>query len=190
MTIDAARAGLDVEEVELDLSHRAPAAICSASPTAAGSSPTSCSPSGRRASNFRGLRLPLVGWVVGVAEPAVAPSPQSVSPTTSGAGRSGVPARTCARVRRPGSLKLVGDPALGRFSAPARSPARSSSGSPRTRSTSSTRGPAGRSRRSCRLARCWRAHRAGWPRPSSSLPTICARWRCSETRVRMRSGPC
>jgi hypothetical protein len=74
MTIDAARAGLTFEEVELDLTHRATVrdlsgfvhrgrqlrdlALATLAP---------------QATNFRGLRLPLVGAVVGLAVPAVAP---------------------------------------------------------------------------------------------------------------------
>jgi hypothetical protein len=73
MTIDAARAGLRIVEIELPLSHRA-----------TGRDPRgfahrawqlldallACSPLGV---NHRGLRLPLVGWVLGVrCNPAVA----------------------------------------------------------------------------------------------------------------------
>ena len=49
------------------------AATSAASSTAAGSSATSCSAAGPLAVNYRGLRLPLVGWTVAVAEPTVAP---------------------------------------------------------------------------------------------------------------------
>jgi hypothetical protein len=71
MTIDASRADLDIQEVELDLSHR---------PTGRdllgfvhrgrqlADLLLACGPLGV---NFRGLRLPLVGWVVGLAEPSV-----------------------------------------------------------------------------------------------------------------------
>jgi hypothetical protein len=71
MTIDASRAGLDIREVELDLRHR---------PTGhdlqgfvhrgrqLADLLLACGPLGV---NFRGLRLPLVGWVVGLAEPSV-----------------------------------------------------------------------------------------------------------------------
>jgi len=74
MTIDALRAGLDVREVELDLAHR---------PT--GRDPAGFAHRGRQlrdlllatlapqARSFRGLRLPLVGCVVGLAVPSVAP---------------------------------------------------------------------------------------------------------------------
>lgn len=73
MTIDAVRAGLQVTEIELDLAHRATgrdlrgflhrgrqlAEIVLA-----------CGPQGV---NFRGLRLPLVGVLVGLAQPSSAP---------------------------------------------------------------------------------------------------------------------
>ena len=71
MTIDAVRAGLRVEELELPLRHRATGrdlggflhrgrqlldAVLACGPTA---------------TNHRGLRLPLVGWVFGAREPVV-----------------------------------------------------------------------------------------------------------------------
>ena len=73
MTIDAVRAGLTVEEVELPLSHR---------PTGRDArgflhrgrqllhAALACGPQAR---NHRGLRLPLVGAAVGIAVPEVAP---------------------------------------------------------------------------------------------------------------------
>jgi hypothetical protein len=74
MTIDALRAGLDVREMELDLEHHA-----------TGSDVAGFVHRGRQlcdlalatlapqAVNFRGLRLPLVGAVVGLVVPSVAP---------------------------------------------------------------------------------------------------------------------
>lgn len=74
MTIDALRAGLDVREVGIDLAHRE-----------TGRDLAGFGHRGRQlrdlllatvapqAVNFRGLRLPLVGAVVGVALPSVAP---------------------------------------------------------------------------------------------------------------------
>ena len=73
MTIDAIRAGLDVRELELDLAHR---------PTGRDvrgfvhrgrqllELALACGPLGR---SFRGLRLPLVGSVVALGAPSVAP---------------------------------------------------------------------------------------------------------------------
>jgi hypothetical protein len=73
MTADAVRAGLAVEERELDLEHRA-----------TGRDPRGFLHRGRQlrdillafgpqARNHRGLRLPLVGWLAGIAHPSVAP---------------------------------------------------------------------------------------------------------------------
>lgn len=73
MTIDALRNGLDVRELELPLGHRATGRDL------AGflhrgrqlvELVLSCGPLAR---SFRGLRLPLVGWVVALGAPAVAP---------------------------------------------------------------------------------------------------------------------
>ena len=74
MTIDAARAGLDVEEVELDLEHRATGRdLRGFVHRGRQLADLAARRAARRASNFRGLRLPLVGWVVGLAVPEVAP---------------------------------------------------------------------------------------------------------------------
>lgn len=74
MTIDAVRAGLDVEEVELDLGHRATgrdlAGFAHRGRQLRDLLLATLAPQGR---NFRGLRLPLVGSVVGLAVPSVAP---------------------------------------------------------------------------------------------------------------------
>ena len=73
MTIDALRAGLDVREVELDLAHR-PTGRDVAGFVHRGRQLVdlllACGPT---AVNFRGLRLPLVGAVVAVGTPSVAP---------------------------------------------------------------------------------------------------------------------
>ncbi len=74
MTIDALRAGLDVVEVELDLSHRATsrdvAGFAHRGLQLRDLGLATLLPQGR---SFRGLRLPLVGSVVGLAAPSVAP---------------------------------------------------------------------------------------------------------------------
>jgi hypothetical protein len=74
MTIDALRAGLDVAEIELDLSHRATTTdvpgFLHRGLQLRDLVLATLAPQGR---NFRGLRLPLVGSVVGLAAPAVAP---------------------------------------------------------------------------------------------------------------------
>jgi hypothetical protein len=74
MTIDALRAGLHVREVELDLEHRAtgrdPAGFAHRGRQLRDLLLATLAPQG---ANFRGLRLPLVGAVVGLAVPSVAP---------------------------------------------------------------------------------------------------------------------
>ena len=73
MTIDAAQAGLHVEEVEIDLEHRATgrdlAGFVHRGRQLRDLLLGTLAPQGR---SFRGLRLPLVGVVFAVAEPAVA----------------------------------------------------------------------------------------------------------------------
>jgi Glycosyl transferase family 2 len=72
MTIDAARAGVPFEEVELDLTHRATGRDLGGfvhrgrqlAHIALGAGPLRV--------NYRGLRLPLVGWLTAVHEPVVA----------------------------------------------------------------------------------------------------------------------
>jgi hypothetical protein len=72
MTIDAARAGLEIEEVELDLAHRATgrdAAGFAHRGRQLADALIACGPLGV---NHRGLRLPLVGWTLALRrEPAV-----------------------------------------------------------------------------------------------------------------------
>jgi glucosyl-3-phosphoglycerate synthase len=74
MTIDALRGGLGVAEIELDLSHRATTTdvpgFLHRGLQLRDLALATLAPQGR---NFRGLRLPLVGSVVGLAAPAVAP---------------------------------------------------------------------------------------------------------------------
>ena len=73
MAIDAARAGLRIEEVELDLDHRATGRDLRGFAHRGRQlvdAALACGPQGR---SFRGLRLPLVGIVVGAARPDVLP---------------------------------------------------------------------------------------------------------------------
>ena len=73
MTIDARRAGLEIEEIELDLRHRATGRDLPGFAHRARQLLDLLLACGPLAVNFRGLRLPLVGWVVGVrGRPAVA----------------------------------------------------------------------------------------------------------------------
>jgi hypothetical protein len=73
MTIDAANAGLAVEEIELELEHRATGRDLRGLAHRGRQLADLVLANGPQGLNFRGLRLPLVGWVVGVAVPAVAP---------------------------------------------------------------------------------------------------------------------
>ena len=69
MTIDAVRAGLEVEEVELELEHRATGRDLRGFAHRGRQLADLVLACGPQAVNFRGLRLPLVGSVIGLAEP-------------------------------------------------------------------------------------------------------------------------
>jgi len=73
MTIDALRAGLEVREVEVDLAHRATGRDLGGFQHRGRQLLDLTLAVGPTAVNFRGLRLPLVGTVVAVAAPSVAP---------------------------------------------------------------------------------------------------------------------
>jgi len=73
MTADAVRAGLVVEEVELELEHRATTRDAAGFAHRGRQLRDILLAFGPQAVNHRGLRLPLAGWVVGVAQPSVAP---------------------------------------------------------------------------------------------------------------------
>ena len=114
MTVDAVRAGLRVSELELPLRHRATArdpggfahrgrqlldAFLACGPTAV---------------NHRGLRLPLVGWLVGLSrDPAVAAvAAIGLADDLWSGGERGFRAHL-GRRRTTGVLKLVGIPLVG-----------------------------------------------------------------------------
>lgn len=113
MTIDAARAGLDVREIELDLVHRATGR------DARGflhrgrqlhDLVLACAP---QAVSARGLRLPLVGAGVGLAVPSVAPvAALGLADDLWSGPERGVAAHVRAG-RTTGVLKLVGIPLYG-----------------------------------------------------------------------------
>ena len=141
MTIDAARAGLSVVEVELGLAHRPTGRDLRGFLHRGRQLATSCSPPARSARNHRGLRLPLVGSTLGAA-----PRPRGRGRRCGRARRRPVE-RARARLSRPparraddGDAQARRHPARRRSLRRARSPAPCSSRSPRTRSTSSTRG--------------------------------------------------
>jgi hypothetical protein len=72
MTVDALRAGLEMQEVELPLRHRATGRNVRGFLHRARQLRDVLLAFGPQACNHRGLRLPLAGWAVGVAEPGVA----------------------------------------------------------------------------------------------------------------------
>lgn len=72
MTIDALRAGLDVREVELELTHRSTGRDLAGFAHRGRQLVELVLAGGPQGVNFRGLRLPLVGAAVGVAHPSVA----------------------------------------------------------------------------------------------------------------------
>jgi hypothetical protein len=73
MTIDALRERLVVEEVELDLEHRATGLDLHGFAHRGRQLADLLLACGPQGVNFRGLRLPLVGWALGAAVPGVAP---------------------------------------------------------------------------------------------------------------------
>ena len=73
MTVDAVRARLDVAEVELDLEHRPTTRDARGFLHRGRQLRDLLLAFGPQATNHRGLRLPLAGWVVGAAQPGVAP---------------------------------------------------------------------------------------------------------------------
>jgi hypothetical protein len=73
MTIDALRAGLEVQELELDLEHRPTGRDLRGFVHRGRQLVELALAAGPLRANYRGLRLPLVGAVVGVAIPSVGP---------------------------------------------------------------------------------------------------------------------
>ena len=110
MTIDALRAGLEVREVEVDLAHRATGRDLGGFLHRARQLLDLTLAVGPTAVNFRGLRLPLVGTVVAVAAPSVAPvAAIGLADDLWSGPERGFGAHLRARVTT-GTLKLVGIP--------------------------------------------------------------------------------
>ena len=114
MTIDAARSGLRVREVELALGHRATARNLTGFVHRARQLRDTIYACGPLGVNFRGVRLPLVGWKVGVTGgPAVAAvSALGLADDLWSGPERGFLAHLRTR-RTTGVLKLVGIPAVG-----------------------------------------------------------------------------
>jgi hypothetical protein len=110
MTIDAARAGIAVQEVELDLIHRATRRDLRGFAHRARQLCDLLVAAGPLRMNYRGLRLPLVGWLTAAHEPVVA-AIGLADDLWSGPER-GFGAHLRAR-RTTGVLKLVGIPLYG-----------------------------------------------------------------------------
>jgi hypothetical protein len=114
MTIDAARAGLSIREVVLPLRHRPTGRTLQGFLHRARQLTDSLYACGPTGVNYRGLRLPLVGWKVGVVNgPAVAATAVLgiVDDLWSGPERGF--AAHLRHGRTTGVLKLVGIPAVG-----------------------------------------------------------------------------
>jgi hypothetical protein len=73
MTIDAVRAGFTLEEVDLELGHRETGRDLQGFAHRGRQLADLLLAAGPQGRSFRGLRLPLVGWAVGLMVPAVAP---------------------------------------------------------------------------------------------------------------------
>jgi hypothetical protein len=114
MTIDAARSGLDVREVELPLRHRATGREARGFLHRARQLRDIVYACGPQGVNFRGLRLPLVGWKVGAAnDPAVAAiAALGLADDLWSGPERGFRAHLRSG-RTTGVLKLVGIPAVG-----------------------------------------------------------------------------
>jgi len=114
MTIDAARSGLRVREVELSLGHRATGRDFTGFVHRARQLRDTIYACGPLGVNFRGVRLPLVGWKVGVTGgPAVAAvSALGLADDLWSGPERGFLAHMRTR-RTTGVLKLVGIPAVG-----------------------------------------------------------------------------
>jgi len=73
MTADAVRAGLELRELELDLAHRATGRDLRGFLHRGRQLRDIALAFGPQGTNHRGLRLPLVGWLLGIAQPEIAP---------------------------------------------------------------------------------------------------------------------
>ena len=73
MTVDAVRAGLELREVDLELEHSATGRDFAGFVHRGRQLRDLLLAFGPQATNHRGLRLPLVGWLVGLVEPRVGP---------------------------------------------------------------------------------------------------------------------
>jgi hypothetical protein len=113
MTYDAARAGLALEEVVLPLRHRPTGRDLRGFTHRARQLRDVLLAFGPLATNHRGLRLPLVGWVIAALEPRVAPVAAIGLADDLFAGPQRGFAEHLSAGRTTGILKLVGIPLAG-----------------------------------------------------------------------------
>lgn len=113
MTLDALRGGLEVEEIELPLRHRATGRDLRGFLHRGRQLRDLVLAFGPLAVNHRGLRLPLVGWIVGVVEPRTAPVAAIGLADDLFAGPERGFAGHLAAGRTTGVLKLLGIPLFG-----------------------------------------------------------------------------
>jgi hypothetical protein len=113
LTRDALRAGLSVQEFELPLLHRVTGRDLRGFLHRARQLRDVLLAFGPNATNHRGLRLPLVGWIVGVVQPGVAPvAAIGLADDVLSGPERGAAAHLRAG-RTTGVLKLVGIPLFG-----------------------------------------------------------------------------
>ena len=113
MTIDAVRAGLSVEERELDLEHRATGRDVAGFTHRGRQLLEALIATGPLRVNHRGLRLPLYGWIVALDGPALAAvAAVGLADDLWSGPERGFRAHLRAR-RTTGVLKLLGIPAVG-----------------------------------------------------------------------------
>ena len=114
MTIDAARAGLRVRELELQLNHRPTGRDAAGFAHRGRQLVDAVFACGPLAVNFRGLRLPVVGWVVGLRrDPAVTLIAAVGLADDLWSGRERGFAAHLRSGRTTGVLKLIAIPAIG-----------------------------------------------------------------------------
>jgi Glycosyl transferase family 2 len=113
MTADALLAGLELAEIELPLRHRATGRDLGGFAHRARQLRDVLLAFGPLATNHRGLRLPLVGWAVGLLEPRVAPVAAIGLADDLSVGQERGFAAHLRAGRTTGVLKLVGIPLVG-----------------------------------------------------------------------------
>ena len=113
LTVDALRSGLEVRELELDLEHRETGRDLRGFAHRARQLRDVLLAFGPQARNHRGLRLPLVGWVLGLAEPGVLPVAAIGLADDLWAGEERGFRAHLRSGRTTGVLKLVAIPAFG-----------------------------------------------------------------------------